>query len=93
MGIDCIESRSSSPDDVAEALLYELIRSRSILWDEQALLDGVGDIDCLLPLEPMSTPLKEGDPPLERDTGRSDRDVRRFEGASKGKPGTFDCHP
>jgi len=54
----------------------------------------VGDIDCLLPLEPLSSPLKdEGDPPLERETGRSGRDVRRFEGASKGKPGTFDCHP
>ena len=59
-----------------------------------ALLDGVGDIDCLLPLEPFSSPLKdEGDPPLDRHTGRSVRDVRRFEGASKGKPGTFDCHP
>jgi len=54
----------------------------------------VGDIDCLLPLEPLSSPLKdEGDPPLERETGRSGRDVRRFEGASKGKPGTFDSHP
>ena len=54
----------------------------------------MGDIDCLLPLEPLSSPLKdEGDPPLERETGRSGRDVRRFEGASKGKPGTFDSHP
>lgn len=54
----------------------------------------MGDIDCLLPLEPLSSPLiDEGDPPLERETERSGRDVRRFEGASKGKPGTFDCHP
>jgi hypothetical protein len=42
----------------------------------------------------MSNPLKdEGDPPLERDTGRSDRDVRRFGGASKEKPGWLDCQP
>jgi len=42
----------------------------------------------------MSNPLKdEGDPPLERDTGRSDRDVRRFGGASKEKPGSLDCQP
>jgi hypothetical protein len=73
-------------------LLYEL--NRSLLCDELALLDGVGDIDCLLPLQFMSNPLKdEGDPPLERDTGRSDRDVRRFGGASKEKPGSLDCQP
>ena len=78
-----MESRSSSPEDVAEALLYVLNRSRSTLCDELALLVGVGDIDCLLPLEPVSNPLKDvGDPPLERDTGRSGRDVRRFGGAS-----------
>lgn len=75
-------------------MLYELKRSRSVLWDEIVLLDGVGDIDCLLPLETMFNPLKdEGDPPLERDNGRSDIDVRRFGGASKEKPGSLDCHP
>lgn len=73
-------------------MLHELKRSRSLLWDELALLDGVGDIDRLLPLEPMSNPLKdEGDPPLERDNGRSGRDVRRFGGASEEKPGSFNC--
>jgi hypothetical protein len=73
--------------------MYEPKRSRSLLPDELAILDRVGDIDRLLPLEPMSNPLKdEGDPPLERDTGRSGKDVRRFGGASKEKPGSFDCH-
>lgn len=56
--------------------------------DELALRDGVGDIDCLLPLQFMSNPLNdEGDPPLERDNGRFDNDVRRFGGASKEKSG------
>ena len=89
-----MDSKSSSAEDVADALLYELTWSRSLLWVELALLDGVGDIDFLLPLQFMSNPLKdEGDPPLERDNGRSDREVRRFGGASKEKPGWFDCQP
>ena len=89
-----MDSKSSSAEDDADALLYELTWSRSLLWVELALLDGVGDIDCLLPLQFMSNPLKdEGDPPLERDNGRSDREVRRFGGASKEKPGWFDCQP
>jgi hypothetical protein len=63
-----------------------------LLCEELVLLDGVGDLDCLLPLQPVSNPLNdEGDPPLERDTERSDRDVRRLGGASKEKPGSLDC--
>lgn len=89
-----MDSRSSSADNVADALLYELKWSRSLLMDELALRDGVGDIDCLLPLQFMSNPLNdEGDPPLERDNGRSDRDVRRFGGASKEKSGWLACQP
>lgn len=34
-----------------------------------------------------------GDTPLERDTDRSDKEVRRFGGVSEEKPGRLVCHP
>jgi hypothetical protein len=90
--MDCMESRSPSAEDVAEALRYELKRSWSLLFEELALLDGLGDVDFLLPLQSISNPLNdEGDPPLERDTGRSDRDVRRLGGTLKEKPASLHC--
>jgi len=84
---ECRVSMSSSPEETTEPLLYELKRSRSLLCDELALLEAVGDIDCLLLL------LGVGDNPLTCGDGRSDSDVRRFGGASEEKPGRFDCHP
>ena len=41
----------------------------------------------------MSLPfLDAGEEPLTYDAGRSAREVRRLGGASKEKPGIFDCH-
>ena len=57
------------------------------------LLEAVGDIDCLPDLEEDSLPfLDAGEVPLTYDAGRSASEVRRLGGASKEKPGMFDCH-
>lgn len=51
------------------------------------LLEAVGDLDCLPLLD-----LDAGEDPLTYDAGRSAKEVRRLGGASKEKPGMFDCH-
>lgn len=51
------------------------------------LLVAVGDLDCL----PLLA-LDAGEDPRTYDAGLSAKEVRRFGGASKEKPGMFDCH-
>lgn len=89
-----MESTSSSPDDTKEPLLQELNRSCSLLCVKVLLLHGLGDIDCLPVFDDeMSLPfLDAGEKPLTCVVGRSDREVRRFGGASDKKPGRFACH-
>ena len=59
-----------------------------------ALLEAVGDIDCLPDLDDASFPfLDDGDKPLAWDACRSGREVRRLGGASLEKPSRFACHP
>lgn len=89
MEMDCGESRSSSPDDATEPLLWELNGSRSRLCDELTLLEAVGDIDCLPDLWPI---LDAGEDPLTYDAGLSANEVRRLGGASEEKSGMLDCH-
>lgn len=51
-------------------------------------------MDCLPNFEDESLPLLDdaGDKPLTCDAALSDREVRRFGGASEEKPGRVDCH-
>lgn len=56
------------------------------------LVEAVGDNDCLVDAEDESLLfLDAGEDPLTYDAGRSDREVRRFGGASMENPGMFDC--
>lgn len=87
-------SMSSSQDDVTEPLLRELKWSRSLLCEEQILLEAVGDIDSLLFFRDAFLPfLDDGEESLTCDVDRSEREVRRLGGGSVGSPGKLMCHP
>lgn len=59
-----------------------------------AIVEAVGDIDCLLNFEYESFPfLDAGETPLTCDGGLSDSEVRRLGGGSEEKPERLNCHP